>query len=274
MNINGNPILVPNQYNPTHVELTGTPTAPTAAAGTNSSQIATTAFVMNAFAANDAMIFKGTLGTNGTITSLPDIHEAGWTYKVITANNYAGQSCEIGDMVICVADGNSANNADWAVVQTNVDGAVVGPVSSSADHVVTFTGTTGKVIKDSGFTIAKSVPADAKFTDTTYENKTAASGGTEISLVTTGDKYTWNNKGTYSKPATGIPDTDLATDVQESLDKANNAVIGPSSSTAEHIATFTGTTGKAIKDSGFTIATSVPANAVFTDTTVEVVRLI
>jgi hypothetical protein len=38
------------------------------------------------------------------------------------------------------------------------------------------------------------VPADAQFTDTTYENKTAASGGTADSLVTTGDKYNWNNK--------------------------------------------------------------------------------
>lgn len=31
-------------------------------------------------------------------------------------------------------------------------------------------------------------------TDTTYENKTAASGGTAVSLVTTGEKYIWNNK--------------------------------------------------------------------------------
>ena len=31
-------------------------------------------------------------------------------------------------------------------------------------------------------------------TDTTYSSKSAASGGTDISLVTTGEKYTWNNK--------------------------------------------------------------------------------
>ena len=29
-------------------------------------------------------------------------------------------------------------------------------------------------------------------TDTTYESKSAASGGTDVSLVTTGEKYTWN----------------------------------------------------------------------------------
>ena len=39
------------------------------------------------------------------------------------------------------------------------------------------------------------VPASPKFTDTTYESKAAASGGTAVSLVTTGEKYTWNNKG-------------------------------------------------------------------------------
>ena len=32
------------------------------------------------------------------------------------------------------------------------------------------------------------------WTDTTYENKAAAQGGTDVSLVTTGDKYNWNNK--------------------------------------------------------------------------------
>ena len=31
-------------------------------------------------------------------------------------------------------------------------------------------------------------------TDTTYSSKEAASGGTAVSLVTTGEKYTWNNK--------------------------------------------------------------------------------
>ena len=69
-----------------------------------------------------------------------------------------------------------------------------------------------------GHTVNKDVPSDAVFTDTTYESKTAASGGTAVSLVTTGEKYTWNNKGTYSKPNGGIPKTDLASDVQTSLD--------------------------------------------------------
>ena len=34
--------------------------------------------------------------------------------------------------------------------------------------------------------------------DTTYESKSAVSGGTEVSLVTTGEKYTWNNKSSLT----------------------------------------------------------------------------
>jgi len=150
---------------------TGTPTAPTATDGTNNTQIATTQFVHNAFKANDAMVFKGTIGSSGaTVTSLPATHYKGWTYKVITAGTYAGQTCEIGDMIICVTDGTSATDSHWTVVQSNVDGAVTGPASATDTHVATFNGTSGKVIQDSGYTIGKSVPSDAVFTDTTYTN--------------------------------------------------------------------------------------------------------
>lgn len=46
--------------------------------------------------------------------------------------------------------------------------------------------------------------------DTTYENKTAASGGTDVSLVTTGDKYTWNNKIDSSALTNYVQNTDYA----------------------------------------------------------------
>lgn len=148
-------------------EFTGTPTAPTAADGTNNTQIATTAFVMNAFSANDAMVFKGTIGSSGaTVTALPANHKKGWTYKVATAGTYAGVSCEVDDTIYCITNGNTANDAHWAVVQGNIDGAVIGPASSTSGHVATFGGANGKTIQDSGFTLGKSVPADAVFTDT------------------------------------------------------------------------------------------------------------
>lgn len=151
-------------------QLTGTPTAPTAAAGTNSTQIATTAFVQAAMRANDAMVFKGTIGSTGaTVTALPSPHSIGWTYKVIDDTiSVSGKACEPGDMIICIADGSTSSDADWTVVQANTDGTVTGPASSANNRVAVFDGTSGKVIKDSGFTIGKSVPANAKFKNTSY----------------------------------------------------------------------------------------------------------
>ena len=167
---------------------TGTPKAPTAAAGTNTTQLATTAFVQAAvdskIAAADAMRFRGTLGTGGTITALPASHKVGDSYKVITAGTYAGQKCEVGDMVVCTTTGTTATDAHWTVIQANVDGAVTGPATSVDSHVAVFSGTTGKVIEDSGFTIGKSVPADAKFTDTTYNPATTSAAG----LMSAADK--------------------------------------------------------------------------------------
>ena len=193
---------------------TGTPTAPTAANTTNTTQIATTAFVQSVvdskIAASDAMIYKGTIGTGGTVTALPNTHSTGWTYKVITAGTYAGVECNVGDMIICLTDGTAANNAHWTVVEGNIDGAVTGPASSVASNVAIFDGATGKVIKDSGYTIESSVPANAKFTDTTYTGSDGItltgtnftnSGVRSISSGSTNGTISVNTNGTSAEVA-------------------------------------------------------------------------
>ena len=152
--------------------LTGTPTAPTADASVNNTQIATTAYVKtainNVLNASNAMVFKGTIGTSGSVTSLPASHQVGDVYVVSTAGSYAGQTCEVGDMIVCTITGTASKNSDWTVVQSNINGAVTGPSSSINSHVAIFDGSTGKVIKDSGFTIGTNVPSNAVFTDTVY----------------------------------------------------------------------------------------------------------
>lgn len=107
--------------------LTGTPTAPTAVSGTNTTQIATTAFVANAvsagIAASDAMIFKGVLNSTNALPTTG--YKIGWTYRVTKVGTYAGQKCEIGDLVIAVKNcGSAFANSDWTVAQTNIDGAI------------------------------------------------------------------------------------------------------------------------------------------------------
>ena len=92
---------------------------------------------------------------------------------------------------------------------------VTWPSSSTNWHLAVFSWTTGKVIKDwwavptvnngtltitqngtskGTFTANQSSAATIALTDTTYESKAAASWWTAVSLVTTGEKYTWNNK--------------------------------------------------------------------------------
>lgn len=164
--------------------LTGTPEAPTASAGTSTTQIATTAFVQtavsNGIAASDAMIIKGTIGTTGTITALPTTYKTGWTYRVVTAGTYVGQVCEIGDLIVALVDRNDSGNqdSDWCVAQTNINGAITGIKSgdayidySQSGSVVTIThkdvtrdDTTSATSPSPGdtFTVVKSVTSDSK----------------------------------------------------------------------------------------------------------------
>lgn len=63
-------------------------------------------------------------------------------------------------------------------------------------------------------------------TDTTYESKTAASGGTDVSLVTTGEKYTWNNKASTASPEfSGTPTAPTAASGTNTTQIATTAFV-------------------------------------------------
>lgn len=86
---------------------------------------------------------------------LPEGYSAGQTWRVAEAGLYAGQYCEIGDLILCVRDyAGQINESDFIVVQANIDGAVVGPESSTDAALVIFDGTTGKKLASSTVTIA------------------------------------------------------------------------------------------------------------------------
>lgn len=127
---------------------TGTPTAPTQATSDNSTKIATTAFVKSLIGTLDGtLVYKGPVNSNSDI---PANHTKGWTYIVNTAGTYVGEVCEVGDMIVCLTSGTTANNAHWNVIQTNVNGVVTGPSSSVDGQVALFSGTTGKLLKNTG----------------------------------------------------------------------------------------------------------------------------
>ena len=141
---------------------TGTPTAPTAAAGTDSTQIATTAFVKTAvadgMAAAGALTYKGTIsgGNTGSYGALTPVGSKGDVYVVTTAGKLDGTEVQIGNMIICNADVAAATSSNystivnnWDFVQANNDGVVIGPASSTDSHIALFNGTTGTLLKNS-----------------------------------------------------------------------------------------------------------------------------
>jgi len=99
----------------------GTPKAPTAAAGTNTTQIATTAFVTTAIAnaQTGAATYKGAATAEADISGTA--YKAGWYWVVSTAGTYFGQLCEVGDMIFANSDkGSAAQSSDFDIIQANI----------------------------------------------------------------------------------------------------------------------------------------------------------
>ena len=173
------------------------------------------------FAANDAMVFKGTLGTDGKVASLPtNGYSAGWTYKVATAGTYAGVSCGIGDMVICVKDGpttgTSIINGDWSVVQSQLD-------------LVGGNGTTGfvkngsTVTSTSGLTASPIIGGVPYYKDTTSFTITANANDDDVVILSGSNG---SNAVTYTAShATQGPSTTTDTAVTPAI--ADNGSTNP-----------------------------------------------
>lgn len=114
-------------------------------------------YVDQIIASQDAMVFKGLIDCS-TDPNYPAA-DRGWTYRVSVAGKIGGASglnVENGDLVICGTDGtatgtHAAVGAAWGVIQTNLDGGVIGPASATDATPVVFDGATGKLIKNVTF---------------------------------------------------------------------------------------------------------------------------
>lgn len=121
-------------------------------------------------AAENAMVFKGVIDCS-TNPNYPAA-DAGHTYRVSVAGKIGGASginVEAGDMVMCNSDGTASGTqaavgASWNITQLNLDGAVIGPASSTASNFALFDGNTGKLLKDTG---------KKMYNDTTFTSPTA-----------------------------------------------------------------------------------------------------
>ena len=111
------------------------------------------------------MIFKGTLGTGGTITALPTASTTtvGDTYKVITAGTYASTAAKVGDVFVCSSD------PAWVLIPSGDE------PSGTVTNIATGSGLTGGPITSSG-TISHA--------DTSSQASVTASGRKYITGVT------------------------------------------------------------------------------------------
>ena len=139
-------------------------------------------------------------------------------------------------------------------------GLIDGKASSGHTHDVTIAASTG--------TSALSLSANSKYVltaggktfifttppDTTYSSKAAASGGTDVSLVTTGEKYTWNNKSnlTIGTSATTAAAGNHTHDLTIAADSGTNAL------------TLAASTKYKLTAGGKTFIFTTPPNTVYT----------
>ena len=99
-------------------------------------------------------------------------------------------------------------NSDVADIQSALDGKAASSHTHTKSQITDFPSSLpangGNASTVNGHTVESNVPSGAKFTDTTYTSKSAVSGGTDVSLVTTGEKATWNAKTSNAGTITGI----------------------------------------------------------------------
>lgn len=104
---------------------------------------------------------------NGLVSSAPGLvssksplpttgYKAGQTFRVAEDGTYAGNKCEVGDLIIVTKSySDKASNDDFMVVQANIDGAVTSTAeSSTVGEIVVFNSVSGKIIGKSDVNIA------------------------------------------------------------------------------------------------------------------------
>ena len=101
-----------------------------------------------------ALVFKGSVSQE---SDLPENPKVGDTYVISAIGEYAGETCEVGDTIICTVAKSGETAAQWLVVQKNIDGAVTRGddkswdgkllVGAAGNQVSSISGSEGQLIK-------------------------------------------------------------------------------------------------------------------------------
>jgi hypothetical protein len=222
--------------------LTGVPTAPTATSGTNSTQIATTAFVAAATTAatpDASTSVKGKIQLSGDLTGTatnPIVNTVGGSNSstIHTAELLANASTELntnGTIVKRDASGNFSAGvitADLLGTSTNVTGVVLGA-----------NGGTGVANNGKTITLGGNINTAGSLTTLgNYATSLTTTGATNITLPTSGTiatlagTETFTNKTLVDVNLTGVPTAPTATAGTNSTQLATTAFVNAATTAA------------------------------------------
>ena len=180
----------------------------------------------------DAMRFKGTVNSNSDLPTTGV--KVGDTYMVNTAGTYAGQTCEVGDLIIA-----TATTPTWTVAQTNIDGAITN-LSGTAPISVTGSGSSRTVSIS-----AASGSSEGSMSSAHYTKLEGIAAGAEVNVqsdwnqsTTTADDYIKNKPHVFNRVLTTIAAGQTSASINSAYDvlsykaeMSNNEVVVDFSST-------------------------------------------
>ena len=232
----------------------------------STSDIVTASTLKTDLGLSSAMLFMGSLGTDGTITSLPAAAAGnqGYTYKVITANTYANQAAKVGDVFV-------SNGSSWVLIPSGDEPS--GTVTSVGVSNATNGGltVTSSPITTSG-TISighTNVLTNAQTTQALYPIKIDKNGhisayGTAVTSLPASDVSAWAKAST--KPSYALSEITGASDVQaiEALSGTSGLLKKTAANTwtldTTAYTTNTGTVTKVTAGTGLAIGSTAQGN--------------
>lgn len=238
----------------------------------STSDIVTASTLKTDLGLSSAMLFMGSLGTDGTITSLPAAAAGnqGYTYKVITANTYANQAAKVGDVFV-------SNGSSWVLIPSGDEPS--GTVTSVGVSNATNGGltVTSSPITTSG-TISighTNVLTNAQTTQALYPIKIDKNGhisayGTAVTSLPASDVSAWAKAST--KPSYALSEITGASDVQaiEALSGTSGILKKTAANTwtldTTAYTTNTGTVTKVTAGTGLAIGSTAQGNFTTTGT--------
>ena len=168
-------------------------------------------------------------GTGLSLSSTTFSVKLGYT---TSGNNRAVQADSNGNLYVTQKDDNSNTTytLSGALSSHKFTSTLTAGGSGSGTSTSEITFAAGSNVTLTDDTTNKKITIAA--TDTTYSSKAAASGGTDVSLVTTGEKYTWNSKTSNTGTITSVKTTAGA---HTAINTTSGAVSFNVPTTAAHV---------------------------------------